>query len=151
MKKEYDNILKASDMAKIMVSENKSVDDSSVPQIMLCLYNSFNNYSVVAYDAKFHVDLFNQGIPSLKNRKVLTIMGYGKKYGSRSCDENPNEFNFTLLDWGKEIRFRWKYIREHGVVPDNNRITQKTLDGFFLINPYQKKSYEEASDNFLEE
>ena len=118
-------------MAKIMFVENKFVKKNSFSEIVLLLYNSFNNYSVVAYDAKFHVDVFNQGIPSLENRKVLSIKGYVKNFGSRSCEENPNEFNFTFLDWGKEIKFRSKYIREHDVIPDNNKITKKTLNDFF--------------------
>ena len=106
---------------------------------MLRIYNSFNNYLIVVYDAKFHVGLFKKGIPSLEDRKVLIIIGYATKHGSQSCDEDPDEFHYTLLDWDKNIRFRKEYIREHGVIPDNDRITQKTLNDFFVLNPYQKK------------
>ena len=58
-KKEYENIIKALDIAEIMVSENKSLNELRVPKINLYLYNSFNNYSVAVYDTKLHVHVYN--------------------------------------------------------------------------------------------
>ena len=54
------------------------------------------------------------------------------------------------MDWSKEIRLRCMYIKEHGEVPNNNRITQKTLEDFFLLNPNQKNAYKQALKNLLE-
>ena len=88
-----------------MVSESKAVDELSVPKITLCLYNSLNNYSIVAYNANFHVDVFIQGIPSLTNRKILIIKVYSTKNGSQRCKAYPREFHFTFLDWGRSIKF----------------------------------------------
>ena len=65
-----------------MIFEGKFLNKLSVPEITLCLYNSFNSYLVVDYDAKSYADVFNQGIPSLENRKGLTIKGYSTKHGS---------------------------------------------------------------------
>ena len=92
-------------MAKIIISEIKFLNKSSVPETTLCFYNSFNNYSVAAYDAKFHVDLFNQSTPSSYNRKVITIKVYHTKHSSQSYDEDPEEFHSSILDQGKSIKF----------------------------------------------
>ena len=138
-------------MAKIMISKSKSLNKSSVPEITLCLYNSSNSYAVVVYDAKFHIDAFNQGIPSLENRKVLTIEGYSTKHGSGSCDEYPEKFHFSLLDQIKIIKFGRQYLDENEAIPNNNRITQTTLEDFLILNPHQRKTYDEALKNYLNE
>ena len=92
-------------MAKIIISGNKFFNEWNIPEITLCLYNSFDNYLVLAYDAKSYVDVFNQGIPLLGNRKILTIKEYLRKYGSQSCDEDYEKFHCSLLDWGKILNF----------------------------------------------
>ena len=66
-------------MTKIMIQENQSLDKSNILENTFCLYNYFNNYSVVAYNSNFNVDVFNQVIPSLENKKVLNIYEYSTK------------------------------------------------------------------------
>ena len=138
-------------MAQIMILENESLNISSNSEITLCLYNLFNNYSLVAYDAKVHVHAFNSGIPSLKNKKVLTITGYSTKHGSQSCDENPGKFYFSLFDWDKSIKFQRQSLKENETIPTNNEVTQTTLEDFFELNPYQRKAYNEALKEYLNE
>ena len=57
--KECQNIAKASDIAKTMIQENKALNISIFLENTVCLYNSFNKYSVVAYDGKCYTEMLN--------------------------------------------------------------------------------------------
>ena len=138
-------------MAKITISESKSLNKSSVSQMILYLYNLFNNYLVVAYDAKSHVKVFNQGIQSLENRKLLINMGYSTKHASQSCDEDNERSHCSLLDWSKSIKLQRQYLDENGAIPNDNGVMHTALEDFFVLNPHQRKAYDEALKNYLNE